>query len=684
MATTGSVSSPGIGSGLDVDGTISKLMAVESQPLTTLALKEASYQQSLSAYGNLSSSLSAFQTAMSNLGSASAFQSLKTSVGDSTVLGATANTNAVGGSYQVNVTQLAQAQILSTAGQINSSAAIGSGASTTISFSFGSVTGGTLTNGTYSGATFAQDASQASGSVTIDSSNNSLQGIRDAINGANLGVTATLISDGSATPAHLVITSNKTGQSSSMKISVTGDPALQSLLNYDPAGTQNLTQTSAGQNTQLTVNGIPITSATNQVSEAIQGVTLNVAKIGSTSLSVAQDTSTVTANVNAFVKAYNDLNTQIKSLTAYTPSTVQGQPGTGGPLVGDATVRTIQDSIRNTLSTSLAGLSNSNISLSSIGVAFQKDGSLAVDSTKLTSALSTNFDDIGALFATVGKATDSLVNFTSSSTATKAGSYDIQVTQMATQATLTGDANLNAGSTTIAANTELNVTIDGVSTKVLLTAGNYNATQLAAMVQSAINGASAISGASSSVTASIDSSGHLNVVSNRYGSASNVSIDSSTGTPASTLFGTVTAGTTGVDVAGTIGGQPATGSGQFLTGATGTPADGLKLQITGGTIGSRGKVDFSQGYADRLNKLVDGFIGASGLIGGRTDGINSSISDLQKQTDELNTRLAAIEANYRTQFTALDVSLSSMQATQNFLTQQLASIAALSTQSASK
>ncbi|HEV7856406.1 MAG TPA: flagellar cap protein FliD N-terminal domain-containing protein, partial [Herminiimonas sp.] len=181
MATTGSVSSPGIGSGLDVDGTISKLMAVESQPLTTLALKEASYQQSLSAYGNLSSSLSAFQTAMANLGSASAFQSLKTSVGDSTVLSATANTNAVGGSYQVNVTQLAQAQILSTAGQINSSAAIGSGASTTVSFSFGSVTGGTLTNGTYSGATFAQDASQASGSVTIDSSNNSLQGIRDAI-----------------------------------------------------------------------------------------------------------------------------------------------------------------------------------------------------------------------------------------------------------------------------------------------------------------------------------------------------------------------------------------------------------------------------------------------------------------------------------------------------------------------
>src|SRR5690606_27125329 len=109
-------------------------------------------------------------------------------------------------------------------------AQIGTGQATTISFQFGKIGGGTLADGKYTGATFTQNAEVESGSVTIDSSNNTLQGIRDAINAASLGVTATLISDGSDTPEHLVITSNTTGESSSMKIVVDGDPALQALL----------------------------------------------------------------------------------------------------------------------------------------------------------------------------------------------------------------------------------------------------------------------------------------------------------------------------------------------------------------------------------------------------------------------------------------------------------------------
>jgi flagellar hook-associated protein 2 len=173
------------------------------------------------------------------------------------------------------------------------------------------------------------------------------------------------------------------------------------------------------------------------------------------------------------------------------------------------------------------------------------------------------------------------------------------------------------------------------------------------------------------------------LISDRYGSASNITITNGTGTSASTLFGTVTTGTTGVDVAGTIGGQPATGSGQMLTANKGTDADGLKLEITGGALGNRGSIDFSQGYADRLDKLLSGYLGSSGTIGGRTDGINRSIADLDDQADALNIRLTALEANYRARFSALDALVTSMQATQSYLTQQLASIASLSAQSAS-
>ena len=680
MATGSISSSLGVGSGLPLDDLLSKLMANASQPLVNLQVKEASYQAQLSAYGNLSGVLSKFQTAMASLGNASSFQSLKTNIGDDDFFTAATTDKAVTGKYQINVTQLAQAQVLTSAGQTSRTAPIGNGQSTTISFQFGKISGGTLTNGVYTGATFTQNADQETGTVTIDSSNNSLQGIRDAINAAKLGVTATLVSDGSDTPQRLVITSSKTGEVSSMKINVDGDPALQNLLGYDPANAQNMTQSSQAQNAKLIVDGTEITSPTDSVTEAIQGVTLNLTKIGSTSLSITQDSDTVKKNVNSFVSAYNELNKALKDMTAYTPSKVKGQKGTGGPLVGDSTTRTIQDSIRRTLTASLEGLSNSSISLSSIGVAFQKDGSLALDSTKLDKALANSFNDIGSLFATVGKASDSLINFNTSGPQTKAGKYDINITQLATQAAMKGDVDLNAGNTTIAADTELNVKIDGIEAKVALTAGSYTAKQLAAMVQSAINGTTKLSADDVSVSATIDANGHLSLVSDRYGSASNITITSGTGTSASTLFGTVTTGTTGVDVAGTIGGQPATGSGQMLTANKGTDADGLKLEITGGALGNRGSIDFSQGYADRLDKLLDGYLGSSGTIGGRTDGINRSIADLDDQADALNVRLTALEAQYRAQFSALDALVASMQSTQTYLTQQLASIANLSSQ----
>lgn len=663
MATI--TSGVGLGSGLEIDTIISKLMAVEQKPLAALAKKEAAYQAKLSAYGTLNGAVSNFQSAMATLGKASTFEALKTTVADPLIYTAKSATNAIPGTYQVNVTQLAQAQTLATAGQTSKTALIGSGATTTISFQFGAITGGTLTNGVYAGSTFMQDAEQATGSVTINNSNNSLQGIRDAINAANMGVTATLVSDGSSTPDRLVLTSTKTGESSSMKITVEGDPALQNLLEYDPTGTQNLTQQSAAQDTKLTVNGLEISSKTNSVSEAIQGVTLDVLKVGTSSVNIIKDTSAVETGVNNFVKAYNELNTVLSSLTGYNAATE-----TGGPLIGDSTARSIQEQVRKMLSGSLEGLSNSSMSLSKIGVAFQKDGSLAVDSTKLSKAMTDNYSDIAALFATVGKATDSLVNFTTSSTATKAGSYEISVTRMAKQASLTGTANLNSGNTTISPNTAISVMLDGVTAKVFLTEGSYNAKQLAAMVQSAINGTAAFKTADSKVTATIDDNGNLNLVSDRYGSASKLTVNSSGGTSVAAFLGTSRTGTEGVDVAGTIGGLAATGSGQFLTGSSGDVA-GLKLEIVGGTTGSRGRIDFSQGFADRLNKLASGFIGTDGKISALREGLNASIKDLTKRYDAMESRLTDIEARYRKQFTALDVMIASMNSTSDFLTQQL-------------
>lgn len=540
--------------------------------------------------------------------------------------------------------------------------------------------------GAYLDATYAADAERTSGNIVIDSTNNSLQGIMDAINKGNFGVTASIVSDGttgaSATPNRLILTS-ATGQSSTMKITLAGtgadpaDPALVSLLGYDPAGVQNLSQKMAASNTKATVNGIDVTSSSAGISGAITGVTISALKVGSSTLTVSKDTASLTTAVNGFVKAYNELNTQMSALGGYNADTQ-----TGGPLLGDATLRNLQASIRRQMSSSLTGLQGSSLTnLSQIGIAFQKDGTLTLDSTKLQQAIDSKYNDIAGLFAAVGRSTDPDIKFVSSSAKTQAGDYAVNITTLATKGALKGDTALPA-KTVISAGTTWTITLNDTvppnlnnTQTVSIPAGTYNQSQLTTLLQSSINGVSAFSAAGATVAATIADDGTLKLESTRYGSKSNIAISSATGSPVSTVFGAA-APVKGVDVAGTIGGYTATGDGQTLTGAPGAPVDGLKLTVEGDTIGRRGTFGFSQGYAYQLNTLAAGYLGSQGALASRTSGLNKTVADITKQREAFSLRLVDIEARYRKQYSALDTMIASMNTTTSFLTQQLAALAA--------
>ena len=666
------ITSTGIGSGIDINGIVSKLMTVESLPLTQLATKEATFQGQITALGSLKGALGTFQTAMSGMSTAAQFNAVNATPADATVLTATAFSTATAGSYTVNVTTLAQAQSLEAAGQTNATSAIGTGTQTTVNFQFGTIAG-TPTNGIFpNGSTFTQDTSQAGGTVTIDSSNNSLQGIRDAINNANIGVTASIVNDGSANPYRLVLTSTKTGANSDMNITVTGDTTLQSFLGYDPttAANQNLTQTTAAQNAAFTVNGVSITSASNTVTTAIPGVTMNLLKQGaSTTLAVARDTSAVQKAASDFVSAYNALHSTLSSLSSYDATT-----NTGGPLLGDPTVLNIESQLSNTLNTPLTGLSGSLTNLSQIGITLQKDGTMALDSTTLNSAISSNLTGITGLFSSMGQSTDSLVGFVSSTANTQPGSYPVAISHLATQASSAGSALGSSASIVIgSSNNTLNLTIDGTAATVTLANNTYTPATLAAQIQAATNANSTFSNNGIGVTVSADGTGKITITSNRYGSGSGVLV---AGTAAPYLGAqTITAGT---DVAGTIGGFAASGSGQFLTGATGSPSEGLQLQSNGGSTGSRGTVNFSYGYAYNLNSLMTNLLSSSGPIASETNGINSSIADIDNQRNTLNARLAIVQANYLAQFNAMDSLVATMKSTGDFLTQQLANLPSIS------
>ncbi len=377
---------------LDVPTLVSQLMAIERRPIDKLDAKVSSYESKISSFGTLSSLVSSFQTAAESL--SSSLEKLATTPSDANVLSATAASTAVPGSYSINVSQLAQSQNLIAAGQTSSTAAIGDGTATTVTFDFGTISGGTLTNGVYSGAAFTSNGGGTQ-SIVIDSTNNTLEGIRDAINAAGMGVTATIVNDGSGTPYRLALTSTNSGLSNSLKITTSGgDGSIGNLLGYDPAGTQNLTQTMAAQNANLTVNGIAITSASNTVSEAIQGVTLTLKSTTTTptSLAVARDTTAINTAASGFVDAYNALASQIKSRSAFGTD-----DKTAGALAGDGTLRVMQEQLRGIFNTPASG--GTLTSLAQVGIAFQKDGSLLLDSSKLNNALSTDFSDVTNLLS---------------------------------------------------------------------------------------------------------------------------------------------------------------------------------------------------------------------------------------------------------------------------------------------
>ena len=663
-SSTPTLSSPGIGSGLDVAGLVAKLMAVEQQPMTDLQTKETAYQSTISALGGVKGALSTFQAALKSLMDPATFRTLSVSTGDTSILSSSAAAGAVAGSYSVEVTQLAQAQKIASTGFVSTSDTVGTG---TLTIQFG----------TFDGTNFTSNGGAAR-SVTIGAGQQSLAGVRDAVNAAAIGVTATIVNDGSASGNRLVFTSNSSGATNSLKISVADDDGTNtdtaglSRLAFDPAAGpglgRNMAQNVAAQNALVTIDGIAVSKPGNSITDAIQGVTLNLAKtnVGApTTVTVAQDSNAATTAVQTFVTAYNNLHATFVNLTKFDPTT-----NTGSVLTGDSTVRLIQSQLRGVIGNPVSGLGDNLNALSQAGVSYQADGTLALDNTKLAAAISANFSGIGRLFAAIGQASDSLVGVSATSDKTQSGTYAVNVTQLATQGTLVGGAAAGLTITT-GVNDQLDVNVDGVVATVTLAAGTYASSDaLAAEVQSKINGASALSSAGSSVSVR-QSAGVLTIQSSRYGSASTVG---ASGSASAGLFGAVPSAAAGVDVAGTIGGVAALGAGQTLAATAGTAAEGLQLQVTGGVTGTRGSVTYTQGYASQLNRVLTPILDSNGILAARTDGLTGSIKHIDDAKVQLQARLDAIQARYTREFSALDAMLGSMQQTSSFLTQQLANL----------
>ncbi|MGX6567543.1 flagellar filament capping protein FliD [Cupriavidus necator] len=376
MAT---ISSIGIGSNLQLSDLLDQLQKAEQAPLDAINTQAKSYQTKLSAYSQMQSVLDAYKAAAKKLSEAATFGVVKANVGTPDVMSVTTAANAVPGNYSITVSTLATAQSLVSGNVADQKAAIGGGE---LVFDFGEAlaTGGAATN---------------TKKVTIPA-DSSLEGMRDAINKADIGVTASIVNDGSASPYRLVLTSDKTGTQATMRVSST-DAALNSVVAFDPAaapGVNKMEQKVPPVNATLKINGIDVVSQSNSVVDAAQGVTLNLTKTGTTSVVVTRDNDAIKSAVQAFVTAYNNVQSTAKTLTAFDIDT-----GKSSALTGDNTLRSIQSRLRSMVGGAMDSGNGGKITLIDVGIAFEKDGTMKLDDAKLTKALNTNLGGVTALFS---------------------------------------------------------------------------------------------------------------------------------------------------------------------------------------------------------------------------------------------------------------------------------------------
>lgn len=671
------ITATGIGSGIDIEGLITQLVRAESQPTEFRIFRaEQSLQAELSAYGTLKGALSGLQAAVGDVKNAASFQKRSVQLSDGDDISATVTTKAPIGSFTLEVTKLATTHSLASGSYNAVTDVVGTG---TLTIKFGTTV---YDVGTDNYTSFTLNPTSKTLAITIDSTNNTLEGIRDAINDADLGVSAVIINDGAG--YRLLMNSVATGNENSLEISVTNDGDSDNLDNnglsalaFNLSAT-NTTQTVAAQDAELKVNGLTVSSTSNTVSSVIEGVTLELKNVMTSSviMNVTRDTASVKKAIENFVNGYRAYAAVANALSAFDKDSK-----TGSVLLGDATLRTASSRIRQVLNNRVENFSSVFSTLSEIGITTDVNGSLVIDDTKLDKTIEDNFDSIAGLFSAFGQVDDDFIEFKSAGSKTKPGTYDIDITQLATQGKFVGAGVLpdfGSGSLTIDdTNDALVFEIDGVQGSAInITQGTYTSgAAIAKEIETRLNGVPEFVTAGITIKVSYDSSGNtLTVSSSDYGSTSTVNVMGLDASTATSLGFTIADGTAGVDVTGSIDGTVATGVGQSLTGGADSDTEGLVLTITGGAVGARAPIRFSRGIGDQLDTLVTNMLSSDGLLDARTSGIDASLEELKKDLKAHQLRMEGIETRLRRQFGAMDILVAQLQSTGAFLTAALASL----------
>lgn len=764
------ISSLGISSGMDYEKIISQLLDIEKKPAILLQSKQEKYQIRIASFFDISTKLSSFKSALDTLNSREKFNTKSASVTKTSngaeLLTVSASSSAAAGSYSIQVNQLAAASKKASQGWVDMNTAAIASSSGSFKFKIGG--GG------------------AESTISIGSTT-TLQGLRDAINTVNAGLTASIINDGTGSNAYrLILTANAAGSSNTvyitqnntnldfankkveaayayttnaytgtaasnegnnytgttnkaflMQIVTGGTPASGSAkykysidggINWLGAGgaaytgsnavtvasddtLQNIDgladgstttegakikftggtlvaddkfsvdvfnpEMQAAQDAVIKIDSATITKSTNTITDAVQGVTLNLLKADTSStltLTVSSDTSSAKDSIKKFVDAYNTINKAINEQLNYDPSTKKPAP----PLLGDPVLTEIRRKIANAVTGAIPGLSSSGYqNLSQIGIkSDSKTGKLSLDESKLNSAISSNPDAVAKLFIGTATATNAAVSYVSKTSKTQTGTYSISIDTAPEQATLLGGQTISSSGITNAETLTFMFSKDKT-----ISAPTYTTFSVALNAASTINTIvdnlnSTFATNKVGLTAS-NESGKVRIKSNDYGADLYFKVTSNQGDIAGQI-GFNSDGTSadaGVDVVGNINNHTAKGVGNILTATAGFQEDGLKISTTSNQIGGFGAISVSSGIADRLSSSIASYTDStSGVIKLKTDSVQNTVDALMAQQNKIMDRLADRQKSLREQFARLEILLSKYKAQGDYLSNQLNSL----------
>lgn len=654
----------GLVSGFDTESIVQGLLEIQQLQVDRIEVKRADILSRQATFSGLEASLVTLRSDVSRVArvQTNPLTGNSVTVSDETALTASASSSAVPGVYRLTVDNVARAHQVASQGFADSDSEINTG-------------------------TF--DVRIGSGEVatiTVDASNNTLSGLAEAINASGSGVNASVIRDasGGATPYRLLLTSSETGSENAISVTnnLTTGGGTQPVFDFG-----NPVQAAA--DAQVTIGSgagaISVQSTTNRFDGLIAGVgidLLNATDGSEVTVTVAQDTAAAVDAVDSFVNSFNAVLSYIDERSQFNAETEEA-----GILLGNRSAINIQQQLQQAITAVVPGVNSDLNRLSAIGITVTDTGALQLNQARLENVLKGNVDGVGPqdvkrLFALDAQSSSAGINFVLGSSRTKPSGdipYQVDITQAATRASLSGTTDLAASTVIDSSNRTIDLELDGATGTITLDEGTYTRQELADHVEAVINGSNNFSGRTVSVSLDGDA---LSLTSDTFGNSSSLLL--SGGTALTALGFTAGAAEVGRDVAGTfiVDGvtETAVGSGQLLSGnpENANTAD-LQLRITlqesQVTAGVEGELSVTQGLGATIDGILDSILDP---VDGRLKTIDDSYNE---ELDALQTALDRQQAVFDRQqdvlireFTALESALSQLQTTSSFVAQQLSSL----------